>query len=187
VARHTFAPMNRTTAVGLPVVAVLALLGGCGQAEAPSPSAPPPPTSVQDADPCSFVARSVVTENDLERASNAKSETSRSCSWTSASFSMMVLVRWDSDSLIDFSQAFPVLVGNEDIGGLTAVVGKSDVRPACAAVFFVDQGTILEVVVGDEPPSTADSACGRVRTIGAGAVRKIRDQGLLTSAAAPTT
>jgi hypothetical protein len=179
--------MNRTTAVGLPVVAMLALLGGCGQAAPPAPSAPPPPTSVQDADPCSFVAKSVVTKNDLKQASDAKSKTSRSCSWTSANFSMMVLVRWDSDSLIDFSQAFPLLVGNEDIGGLDAVVGKSGDRPACAAVFFVDEGTILEVVVGDEPPSTADSACERVRTIGAGAVSKIRDQGLLTSAPAPTT
>jgi hypothetical protein len=179
--------MNRTTAVGLPVVAALALLGGCGQAAPPTPSAPPPPTSVQDADPCSFVAKSVVTKNDLKQASDATSKTSRSCSWTSANFSMMVLVRWDSDSLIDFSQAFPLLVGSEDIGGLDAVVGKSGVRPSCAAVFFVDEGTILEVVVGDEPPSTADSACERVRTIGAGAVSKIRDQGLLTSAPAPTT
>lgn len=159
----------------------VALVGGCGgQDETP---APPPPTSVREADPCSFVAKSVITESGLKRVSDNKSETSRSCSWTSAKFSAMVLVRWDASTLVDFGQAFPVPAGeNMDLDGVSAVVATSNVRPACAAVFPAQQGTIVEIVAGDEPPSTTDSACARVRTIGTSAVQEIRKQHLLDEA-----
>ncbi|KUL20860.1 hypothetical protein ADL12_47325 [Streptomyces regalis] len=171
-----------------------AVLGGCGRTEDPSPSGSPstapPPTSVRDADPCSFLPRPQVTTYDLKRAGKDVSETSRSCAWTSAKFAMMILVRWDSQTLVDFGQAFPV-PGEDDVelGGEGVVIGKSDVRPACAAAFLPEQGTVVEVVVGDTPPSTADAACERVKAIGASAVQEIRGQNLLdaTPTAPPKT
>lgn len=186
--------MTRATlaagATGLLAVALLAAtVSSCSPSEAPpTPSASPAPTSVQDADPCSFVEQSVVTANGLKQASVDKGTTSRSCSWTSDAFSAMVLVRWDPSSLVDFSQAFPVLVGSDvDFGGQKVILGKSDVRPACAAVFFAEQGTIVEIVVGDQPPSTADAACERVKTIGGAVVQRIRDQNLLDKESTPPT
>jgi hypothetical protein len=172
-------------------VALLAtIVGGCGGTEESSPSPNPPPTSVRDADPCSFLPRSLATTHDLKQVQADDSETSRSCAWSSASFSMMILVRWDSDSLVDFAQAFPVLSEDDvDLGGVQVAVGKSDDRPACAALFFAERGTVVEIVVGDEPPSSADAACERVENIGASTIQEIRDQDLLDAAptATPTT
>lgn len=170
---------------------------GCSETRQPSASEPPSaspkpkprPTSVQNADPCSLLPKSQVTAYDLKRVGKDISETSRSCTWTSSKFSMMLLVRWDSQTLIDFTQAFPVPV-EEDVrlGGANVVMGTSDVRPACAAVFFPERGTVVEVVVGDTPPSTAAAACERVKEIGTAAVQEVRDQGLLKveSTATPT-
>src|SRR5690606_12601732 len=91
---------------------------GCSETRQPSASEPPSaspkpkprPTSVQNADPCSLLPKSQVTAYDLKRVGKDISETSRSCTWTSSKFSMMLLVRWDSQTLIDFTQAFPVPV-----------------------------------------------------------------------------
>jgi hypothetical protein len=164
-------------------------VSGCrSTATPPAPTASPAPTSVKDADPCSFLEQSVVSANVLERASADTSTTSRSCTWTSETFTTMVLARWDPRALVDFTQAFPVLVDSEVVlGGHRAVFGKSDVRPACAAVLFAEQGTVVEIVVGDKPPSTADAACERVKTIGGAVVAHLRDQDLLDDRPAPST
>ncbi len=177
----------------LPAAALLAAtVSGCGSSDVPptsAPSASPAPTSVREADPCSFLDQSVVTANGLTRASMDDSTTSRSCTWTSEVFTTMVLVRWDPASLVDFSRAFPVPGdGDVELGGQKVILGESDVRPACAAVFFAEKGTVVEIVVGDEPPSTTDAACARVKTLGEAAVRAIRDQDLLDETpTSPTT
>ncbi|MFI9379897.1 DUF3558 family protein [Kutzneria sp. NPDC052558] len=172
-----------------PALALLAvvLLGGCGGTAAPA--APPPPTSVREADLCSFVAPSVVTENGLTATPLHKFDSGASCSWGGPKFSMMVLVRWDRDVLVDLTQAFPVPGEEFDLDGVKAVVTTSDVRPACAAVVFPERGTVLEVVAGDTPPSTVASACARVKSIGSGVVHKARELGLLKldGSATPTT
>ncbi|MCF1598601.1 DUF3558 family protein [Streptomyces muensis] len=177
------------------VTLLATVLVGCSGSEDPSPraskSSAPLPESVKEADPCSFLPRSRVTAYDLKKVGKDISETSRSCLWTSAKFSMMILVRWDSQTLVDFGQAFPVL-GEDDVklDGVGVVIAKSDVRPACASVFLPEQGTVVQLVVGDKRPSTADAACERVKTIGASTIREIRDQNLLDpepSAAASTT
>ena len=182
--------MTRLTAAPTSAAALLAvaLLSGCGGAETPAPPAPPPPTSTRDAEPCSFLPQPVITTNGLKQVSSNKAQTSRSCSWTSAHFSMMVLVRWDQSTLVDFAQAFPTSVTNIDLDGATAVSGKSESRPACAAAVFPEQGTVMEIVVGDTPPSTTDSACARVKTIGAAVVHEVRAQHLFPGpTAAPAT
>ncbi|MFB4267832.1 DUF3558 family protein [Nonomuraea sp. GTA35] len=186
---------SSSRAVHLMAVALLAATAtGCGgtaqpsrSADGPSASAQPSPTSVRDADPCSFLPKDLEKAHALTKADAQQSDTARSCSWSAKNFSMMLLVRWDSDTLVDFSQAFPTL-GEKDVvlSGVPLIFGKSDVRPACAAAFFAGQGTVVEIIVGDEPPSTANAACKRVKTIGAPMIQRIREQNLLDETSTPS-
>jgi len=153
------------------------LVGGCGGSEEPPPD--PPPTSVREADPCAFLPESVVAEYDLVLVSEDAGETSRRCSWDSPSFSLMILFTWDEYSLVDFSEVFPD--PHEDDADLDGegFLSKSRVRPACAALLFAGKETVVQVLVGDLPPSTADAACERVVAIGTPVVQELRAQDLL--------
>lgn len=172
-------------AVGLTVVTVavvvvtLRLFDGADT----SPSARTTrPATLQDVDPCTLLDPSMLSDNGLKQALVDKSVSSRSCSWTSDAFSAMVLIRWDGNSLIDFAQAFPVLVDSVELDGRRVVRGRSDVRPACAGLLFPGrQGTVVEIVVGDEPPSTAASACERVTALGTVIVQQLRKLNLVSA------
>jgi Protein of unknown function (DUF3558) len=159
-----------------------ATVSGCSAGEVPpttptTSSASPVPTSVRDADPCSFVEQSVLTANGLKQESTDTYAMNRNCWWTTDAFATGVLVRWDRSALTDFSEGYPRLVGTEvEIGDQKAILAKSDVQPACAAVFFAEQATIVEIVVAYKPPATADTACERVKTIGGAVVQRIGDQ-----------
>lgn len=169
----------------LSTIAALAVAGCSDSHGKPAASASQAPTSVRDADPCSFLDRSVLTANGLEQAAPVhKAATARSCTWTSTTFTTMVLVRWDPQTLVDFAQAFPVPAGDTDIAGQKVVLGKSDERPACAAAFFAEKGTVVEIVAGmsvdgDKPPPSVAAACERVKTVGGAAIQQIRAQHLL--------
>ncbi len=181
----TVAGMGRIMRGVVGLAAVLGV-GACSQATTPPAESPAPtrePASVKEADPCGFVDRAVIAAHGLRQASADTSTTSRSCSWTSPVFSAMVLVRWDQQTLVDFSTAFPVLVDEDGVwSGQKAIMGKSDVRPACAGLFFAERGTVVEVVAGDEPPSTADAACERVTAIGEQVVENLTRRRLVETA-----
>ncbi|WP_405061758.1 DUF3558 domain-containing protein [Kribbella sp. NBC_01505] len=147
----------------------------------------PRPTNVQEAEPCQLVTQDLLDKDGLKQAGNDKSATSRSCSWTSDKLSMMVLIRWDRDSLIDFSQAFPTMVGTDvEIDKVKVIVGKSNERPACATVLFAAQGTIVEVVAGYTPPAKVTAACDQAKAATAIAIKKLREQQLLQLDQTPT-
>jgi Protein of unknown function (DUF3558) len=171
------------TAAGLAAVFAAA---GCGSETKPKPNtaaepnANPVPTTVKAADPCSLLEPSVVSTFGLKDKLVDKSPTSRSCSWKTDAFATMVLARWDDGALADFMQAFPVPVGRDiKIAGLPVVMGRSDVRPACALALFAEKGTVVETVVGYNPPAKVATACARVKLIGASVIRQLRIQHLL--------
>jgi hypothetical protein len=173
--------MTRIGAVGWLLAVALGgmVLGGCSSAKK-RPEPAPTPTSLQEVDPCSLLDQSVLDAHGLTKASENTAATSRSCSWASGkSSAAMVLIRWDRDTLVDFSQAFPDLVDGEiALKGQRVVMGKSSNGGACGAVIVV-AGTIVEIVSGDDPPAAAGAACERVRSFGEVVVQRLREQKLL--------
>ena len=168
------------------IAAVLALVSCSDSQGSSAPSGSPAPTSLSSADPCSFLERSVLAANGLKQESPAYTgATARSCRWASRVFATMVLVRWDSQVLVDFAQAFPTPVSDDvNIEGQRIVLGKSDERPACAGAFIAQKGTVVEVIVGmyvedNESAPNAHDACELVKRLSGPVIRQIRAQHLL--------
>ena len=177
-----------TAAVRLSLGALLlATVAGCGaDAITPRTVASPPgpaPTSVREVDPCTFLDQARLSADGMTRIGTATGETARSCTWTAGTQVTLALVRWDPDALTDFSVAFPDLVGGDvTIGGRKVVLSRSKTRPACAGLFFAGRGTVVEIVVGDTGPATADAACERVRVLGEVVIRDLAGRNLLDPA-----
>jgi hypothetical protein len=180
-------PPRGTTAI-LTALLLATTVAGCGRAgRSPEHRASPAPTSVHDVDPCTLVKPAVLSSDNLKQASTDKSTTSRSCSYTAQALAALVLVRWDSETLVDFATAFPNLVGNEELAGQKVVVGQSDARPACAVFFLPEKGTVVELVAGSTAPSaTAGEACDHARKLATAAIERLREQKLLSPSPRPS-
>ncbi|WP_409185942.1 DUF3558 family protein [Amycolatopsis sp. VS8301801F10] len=173
--------------VGIVVLAgtlVAATVSSCSGTPAPSTtsavSASSAPATLRDADPCSFLDQSVVTANGLVHEPTGTEPNSRNCFWTSDAFAVGILVRWDREMLVDFSENYPSLVGTDvDLGGKKVIMAKRTDRPTCGAQVLVPEPAAVEISVTYRPPDTADTACERLKTIGGTVVQMLRDQRLL--------